>query len=128
MQKRFICDDVDDIVLVFNGGEEITLRFDVFALKDLNWNEIIKKEKESIAELCAYIVFIGGSHNNEGFTKTKAKQIVANLRIDIINKIVQEFYNSVSSEEQKEEMNEMQKKVMAQFLQQLANKPKKKKK
>ena len=113
MKKTIQCKPVDEIDLVFESGEVITLRFDTESWMYLQEIQIDLSEvfegKFSITEQCAMVIY-AGSHGSVELEK--ARQLVSNLNLATIQEIINEFGGSYG----KEISDDQIKKVMAQFL------------
>ena len=113
-RKVMQCNSAPEIVLAFDGGEEILLRFDIRCLSAIQESEggLKKFLKNSLPEMAAIIVYGAGKDINENFDKLKAKEIVSNMSIDNITEIINTFTGSVGDSGNTEDA----KKLLAQFL------------
>jgi len=120
MKKIIACRPVNEIELVLQGGESVSLRFDIEALMEFNNLDgglVSLLEKDlSLTDMCIKIVYTSahGSLDIE-----KAKEIVSNLSPLTITEIINEFNESMGATN-KEMNGDFAKKMMAQFLQKIS--------
>lgn len=119
-RKVISCKPTPEIELAFEGGESILLRFDISALMaiqemDGGLNNLMSK---SIPEMCAVIMYGSGKEHNENFTLEKAREIVSNLSVSAISEIYEGFTDAMYATD-KEQKEDLAKKAMAQYLDQL---------
>ena len=119
-RKVISCKPAPEIELAFDGGESILLRFNTMALMTIQemeggLNNLLTK---SFPEMCAVIMYGAGKEMNEGFTLEKAREITSNLSIDVIAEINETFTEAMYASN-KEEKEELAKKMMAQYLDKL---------
>lgn len=121
MKKRINVKPVTELELIFEDGKSLTLKFDVEALTHFNDFEDgmqgFLKDK-STPEICAKIVYIGGSSHNDNLDINEARKIVSNMDPATITEIIYEFNESMGVT-QNEAQKELSKKLMAQFLNQM---------
>lgn len=119
-RKVISCKPAPEIALVFDGGEEILLRFNMNALMAIQeleggLNNLMTK---SIPEMCAVIMYGAGREHNDNFTLEKAREITSELSVDVITQIYEEFTDAMVANN-KEQKEELAKKLMAQYLDRL---------
>lgn len=118
MKKTINVKPVDEIVLQFESGESLTLRFDVEALThfdDLDGGLKSFFNEDKIPERCAKILYIGTKSSNPNFTYEKARAIVSELSLPTITEIINEFNESMVTTKDGVQ-SELSKKLIAQFL------------
>lgn len=113
---------VSELELQFEDGKSLVLRFDTQAL--LNFNELeggltgFIKEK-SIPVMCSKVVYIGAKATDGNFTYEEALKITSELDPGTIMEIINEFNESMGTSKN-EVQSELQKKLMAEFVKNLA--------
>lgn len=119
-RKKISCKPAPEIELEFEGGETILLRFDISALMAIQEMEggLNNLMSNSLPEMCAAIMYGGGREHNENFTLEKAREIVSNLSGGVISEIYQEFSDAMYAAD-REQKDELAKKLMAQYLDRL---------
>lgn len=101
MAKKIICKPAPEIELELGGGEKILLRFDLYSVMNLQeYKEggIGEVLTQSVPEVAAAIVYAAGKNNNENFTLEKARLLVANMSVDSVTEIINEYSASIGSE------------------------------
>lgn len=113
-RKVMQCKSAPEIVLAFDGGEEILLRFDIRCLVNIQEFKggLAKFVKQSTAEMAASIIYAAGKDINDDFDEEKARAIISNMSIDNITEIIKTFEESIGNTGNEEEA----KKLMAQLL------------
>ena len=113
-RKVMQCKSAPEIVLQFDGGEEILLRFDIRCLASIQEHKggFQNFMKKSLSEMAAVIVYGAGKDINKDFTEKKAREIVANMSIDNVTEIINTFQESVGQNVD----DDTAKKLLAQFL------------
>ena len=119
-RKVISCKPTPEIELAFEGGESILLRFDISALMAIQEMEggLNSLMSKSIPEMCVAIMYGAGKEHNENFTLERAREIVSNLSVSVISEIYEEFTDAMYAVD-KEQKDELAKKVMAQYLDRL---------
>ena len=114
-KKIMTCKSAPEIELQFDGGDTVLLRFDIRCLANIQELEggLNTFFKMSVSEMAATLIYAAGKDINENFDKLKAMEIVSNMTIENITDIMETFHESVGN---KENNNELVKKMMAQFL------------
>ena len=122
-KKRINALEVEDIELAFRD-KVIVLRFDMESItnfEDLEGGYVgfIKDKSRSIQ--CAKIIYIGAKNNNDDFTYEDALNIVSVVLPSTLTEIEEEFINSMI-DANKVGQNEIQKKLMSDFLEKMFKK------
>ena len=122
-RKRINALEVEEIELSFRD-KIIVLRFDMESItnfEDLEggYIELINSKSKSVQ--CAKIIYAGAKNNNDNFTYENALNIVSALSPRTITEILQEWGDSMI-DANKVGQNEMQKKLMSDFLEKMFKK------
>lgn len=117
MKKTYNVKPPTEIELVFEDGYKIDLRFDARATyhltTDFSLNDLV--ENPSITEMCAIIIYCASVENNKDMTVDKARELVCTMDIETITSIILDFEES-SGVSKKEQLKELQKKTMENFV------------
>jgi hypothetical protein len=121
MKKQISVMDPTELEIKFEDGKVINLIFDVKSLTGFNNVEggfsALLNEK-SIPELCARIIYATGTEHNEGLDLQKAREMVSRMDILTLGEIMNEFNESIGTSKN-EVQKELQKKLMAQYTQEI---------
>ena len=117
MKKTYNVKPITEIELVFEDGYKIDLSFDARATyhltTDFNINELA--DNLSIPEFCAMIMYSSSVENNKDMTIDKARELVCQMDMETINNIILD-YQEASGVSKNEQMKELQKKTMENFI------------
>lgn len=117
MKKTYNVKPINEIELVFEDKYKLDLRFDARATYHMTteFDLEVLVNNPSVSEMCAIIVYSASVENNKDMTIEKARELVCEMDLETITNIVLEFEKSsgVSNDEQ---MKELQKKTMEEFV------------
>lgn len=118
MAKRILCCyDAPEVELQFDGGESLTLRFDmrcIAKLREMGCLDELIEGSMTEADVCAEVICAGAESAGYEIEIERAKYLTMSMSVDVVADIFEEFTKSmgICSKEEKEALA---KKVMAQF-------------
>lgn len=123
MKKTYNVKPITEIELVFEDGSKIDLSFDARATYHLTTDFSLKDiaNNPSIPEFCAMILYSASVENNKDITIDKARELVSQMDLETITNIVLDFQEA-SGVSKNEQMKELQKKTMENFISNLSKK------
>lgn len=123
MKKTYNVKPIDEITLAFQDGYNLILRFDAMATyrltTEFSLDDMI--ENPSMTEMCAMVVYSASVENNKDITLDKARELVCQMDLETITNIVMDFEESTGIQKN-ENLKELQKKTMENFILNLYNK------
>lgn len=122
MSKKIYVKDAPEIELEFKDGKKYVATFNMKSF--MYFQEMIEKygmENLSVVHMCAIILYAGIKVNQNEFTEEEANKIVFHLPLDNVNDIISEFTDEMDAA-LPEKQKEIQKKMMAHYLKNLAKK------
>lgn len=123
MKKTYNVKPIDEITLAFQDGYNLILRFDAMATyrltTEFSLDDMI--ENPSMTEMCAMVVYSASVENNKDITLDNARELVCQMDLETITNIVMDFEESTGIQKN-ENLKELQKKTMENFILNLYNK------
>lgn len=123
MKKTYNVRPITEIELVFQDGYKINLSFDARATYHLTTDFSLEDmaKNPSTPEFCAMIIYSSSVEDFKDMTIDKARELVCQMDMETIINIVLDFQEA-SGVSKNEQMKELQKKTMENFISNLSRK------